>query len=249
MVLSQARGNCNHCSVRSQTLLGDDLGDLQIWIRVVPLGGDVLKGQAERFRLAGRERRQGEVDGFIVRSAGAQHANGKFVALRGLAQLVLEGDLHHCVSYGLIAGVGDGTIDVTDGLSGKILRGTCRHVGEFQVRGIGWRRGGLFLLGAKNQGENADHNPYDDDPDEDRTQAGLLPLCRGIYVWLDQAIHGGIVLPGQVSGVRSRVSRKAKLYCKVPMVMAPKGESELSGRLRRNWKTMLSWSSSIPANR
>ena len=162
---------------------------------MVPLGGDVLKGQAERLALTGRERGQVEVDGFVVGPAGAQHADGKFVALRGLAQFVLEGDLHHCVDDGLIAGVGDGAIDVADGLAGKILRGTCRHVGEFQVRGIGWRRGGLFLLGAKNQRENADHNPYDDYPDEDRPQARLLPLGRGIYVRLDQAIHGGIVLP------------------------------------------------------
>src|ERR1700719_4053554 len=50
------------------------------------------------------------------------------------------------------------------------VRSTCRHIREFQVRGIGWRCGGLFLLGAKNEGENPDYNPDDDDPDEDRTQ-------------------------------------------------------------------------------
>src|ERR1019366_4537970 len=107
------------------TLLHADLRNLQLGIGVIPLRRDVLKGQPERFALAGRERRQVEVHGFIVRSAGAQNADGKFLALRRLAHVVLERDLRHRVDDGLIAGVGDGAIEIADGGADKILRGTC----------------------------------------------------------------------------------------------------------------------------
>src|SRR5260370_443913 len=182
-------------NLTSGFLLHRDLRDLQIRIRVVPLCGDVLKGRAERLALAGREWGQVEVHGFVVRSAGAQNADGKFFALGRLSEIVLERDLHHRVAYGLIAGVGNGAIEIADGCANKILRRTCRQVGEFQVRCVWWRYGGLLVFRAENQRENADHNPYNDDPDEDRTQTGLLPLRRGVYVRLDQAVHGGIVLP------------------------------------------------------
>src|SRR5208282_3731818 len=102
-----------------------DLRDLQIRVRVVPLRRDVLKGQPERFALAGRERRQVEVHGFVVGSAGAQNADGKLLALRRLPHVVLERDLHQRVDDGLIASVGDGAIDIADGRANKILRRTC----------------------------------------------------------------------------------------------------------------------------
>src|SRR6266849_7317880 len=184
------------CNPTSGLLLHRDLRDLQIRIGVVPLGGDVLKGQAEMLALAGLEWGQVEVHGFVVRPAGAQNADGKFFALGRLSEIVLERALHHRVAYGLIAGVGNGAIEIADGCANKILRRTCLQVREFQVRCVCGRYGGLLLFRAENQRETADHSPYDDDPDEDRTQTGLLPLRRGVYVRLDQAVHGGIVLPG-----------------------------------------------------
>ena len=145
--------------------------------------------------LSGRERREVEIHGFVVGSASAQNADRKFFALRHLSHVVLERNLRHGVNDGLIAGVGDGAIEIADGNAHKVLRGAGLQVREFQVRGISGRWGGLFLLGAKNQRENADHYSYDDDADENRSQAGLFRLRRGIRVRLDQAAHGGIVLP------------------------------------------------------
>src|SRR5260370_5199422 len=146
------------CNLTSGFLLHRDLRDLQIRIRVVPLGGDVLKGQAEWLALAGRERGQVEVHGFVVRSAGAQNADGKFFALGRLSKVVLERDLHHRVAYGLIAGVGNGAIEIADGCANKILRRTCLQVREFQVRCVCWRYGGLLLFRAETKRQNATTN-------------------------------------------------------------------------------------------
>ena len=62
------------------------------------------------------------------------------------------------------------------------------------MRGIGGRSGGLFLLSTENYCEDSNDDSYDYDADENRTQAGLLPLSRGTSILLEQAIHGRIVL-------------------------------------------------------
>ena len=73
------------CNLTTDLFCGD-LRDLQIRVRVIPLRGNVVEGQAERFALPGRERRQVEVHRFVVRTAGTQHVDGKFFALRRLSQ-------------------------------------------------------------------------------------------------------------------------------------------------------------------
>src|SRR5260370_36352908 len=175
-------------------LLHRDLRDLQIGIRVVPLGGDVLKGQAEWLALAGREWGQVEVHGFVVRSAGAQNADGKLFALGRLSEIVLERDLHHRVAYGLIAGVGNGAIEIADGCANKILRRTCLQVREFQVRCVCWRYGGLLSFLSGNLRGNTDLNPSHRGDAEDREQTEPLPPRRGVYDWVGDPVHGRVVV-------------------------------------------------------
>jgi hypothetical protein len=55
----------------SSYLFHRDLRDLQIRIPMIPLRGNVVEDQAERLALPGRERRQVEVHGFLVRTARA----------------------------------------------------------------------------------------------------------------------------------------------------------------------------------
>src|SRR5262249_46721053 len=49
-----------------------DIRDPHVRVRVVPLRGDAFKGQAEGSALAGRQRRQVQVNGFVVRPVSPQ---------------------------------------------------------------------------------------------------------------------------------------------------------------------------------
>src|ERR1035438_1903022 len=120
--------------------------------------------------------------------------DGKLFALGGLSHVVLEGDLYRCVDDRLVARVGDDAIEIAHGCAGEILRGTGFQIREFQIGGVGRWLGGLFLLGAQDQGENSDYDSDDCDSDQDGTQTGLRRFGGGIYVRLEQAAHGAIVL-------------------------------------------------------
>ncbi len=95
---------------------------------MIPLRGDILKSQPKWLALSGRERRQIEIYRFIIRSAGAQNAQGQFLALRNLSHFVLERYLHHRMGDRLITGIGDGAIEIADRRARKILRGACLQV-------------------------------------------------------------------------------------------------------------------------
>ena len=105
-----------------------DLRDLHVLIRMVPLQGDAFESQAKRFALAGSEWRKVEVNGFVVRSGGAEDAQRSCFALCGLSHVVFESYLHDGVDDSLVAGVGHGTVQIADGSAHKIL---CRA--GFQV--------------------------------------------------------------------------------------------------------------------
>jgi hypothetical protein len=49
-------------------LFHGDVCDLEVRVLVVPLGGDAVEGEAERFRLAGAQRSYVEIHRFVVGS-------------------------------------------------------------------------------------------------------------------------------------------------------------------------------------
>jgi hypothetical protein len=61
------------------------------------------------------------------------------------------------------------------------------------------------LFAAQNQGEHADYNSYDYDSDENGTDGGRFFFGGGIYIRIEQAIHGGIVLLRRVWECKVRV--------------------------------------------
>jgi len=90
-------------------------------ILMVPLGRNAFEGETKRLALAGGQRRRAEVDGFGIRSAGFQYFQRSFFALGELSHVIFEFDFDYDVRHGLVAGVSDGAVDVTDGRSDKVL--------------------------------------------------------------------------------------------------------------------------------
>lgn len=163
---------------------------MHVWVGVVPLGGDVFKGEAEGLGLAGQERGHVEIDGFVVGATGAEDVDRHVFFLGGLAHVVFEGDLDDGMDDSLVAVIGDLAIEVIDGGAGEVLGGAGLEIGEFQIGGVGRGFRGLGLLRTKDKGEDADDHHNNDDAEENRTEGRLRRLICGTEVRLEQSCHG-----------------------------------------------------------
>ena len=126
-----------------------DVGDLDLGILMVPLGGDAFKRKPKWLGLTGGERRDAEVDCFGIRAIGFQHLHRDVLALGELPHVIFKSDFHSHVRDGLFTCVGDGSIDIADGCSNKILGGAHLEIGKLEVRSVGGRPRCALGLAAK----------------------------------------------------------------------------------------------------
>src|SRR5580704_7135023 len=103
---------------------------------------------------------------------------------------------------GLIACIGDGSVDIADSGSDKILGGAHFEIGELEAGGVGRRSGSGLGLAAKKKCEE------DGDRNNDRNSDGDGALARIAlfysWRWLDQATHASIVLWKLIAGFEER---------------------------------------------
>src|ERR1700690_3672376 len=88
---------------------------------------------------------------------------------------------------GLVACVGDGSVDVADGGSDEVFGGAHFEIGELEAGSVGRRSGCGFGLAAKKKCE--DDGNRNDDRDGDGDGALARVALFGYWSWLDQAAH------------------------------------------------------------
>ncbi len=71
--------------------------------------------------MSGSERGDIEIHRFRVWAASLQRSQRNIFALNDLPHVIFENDLNHGVSYRLVAGIGDGAVNVADSCANKIL--------------------------------------------------------------------------------------------------------------------------------
>ena len=76
-------------------LLDGNIRHVQLWVFVIPVGGDMLEGEAERPALAGGQRRGAQVDCLRVRTRVLKDMQGNVFRLGDLAERVFEADVDH----------------------------------------------------------------------------------------------------------------------------------------------------------
>ena len=78
--------------------------------------------------------RDAEVDRFGIGASGFQHLHRDVFALGELSHVVFELDFDDHMRDGLVACVGDGSVDVADGGSDEIFCGAHLEIGELEAR-------------------------------------------------------------------------------------------------------------------
>ncbi len=74
---------------------------------------------------------------------------------------------------GLVACIGDGSVDITHGCSDKIFRGAHLEIGKLEARGVGGRSGRSLGLAAEKKREDDGDDNDDCDSDGDGAPAGI----------------------------------------------------------------------------
>src|ERR1700733_4008931 len=89
---------------------------------------------------------------------------------------------------GLVACVGEGSVDVADGGSDKVFGSAHFEIGELKAGGVGRRSGRSFGLVAKKKREDDSNCDDNRDSNGDGAPAGIRLF--GYRSWLNQATHG-----------------------------------------------------------
>ena len=103
-------------------LVRGDSDDFELGVLLIPVGADVLKGEAEGLALAWCQRRNAQVDGIGIGAGGLENMQRNLFSLRQLAHFVFEDHFDGGMGNGLTADIGDGSVQIGYGRADEVLR-------------------------------------------------------------------------------------------------------------------------------